>query len=124
MFVPNFADICVAIRSRRGIVISDLDSLDLLAIKFLLIVDAWGTTAYAAAKQPKTLASPKIWIPMTMTDCSLVSIDLGIFTRLLLRLFPFLPLLFDHFFLIFVHVLDKVLWVVATHFQRNSNMKH
>ena len=84
MFVPKFGDMWVAISSRRGIVISDLDSLDLLAIKFWLVLEGWWTTVYTAPDQPRILASLKVCISMTVSDCSLVGIDLGILTQLLL----------------------------------------
>lgn len=40
---------------------------------------------YAPVKQPRTPASPKMRISMTVTDSGLVGIDLTIFTRLLLE---------------------------------------
>ena len=84
MFVPKFGDMWVTISARPGIVISDLDSLDLLAIKFWLVLEGWWTTVYTAPHQPRILASLKVCISMTVTDCSLVGIDLGILTQLLL----------------------------------------
>ena len=40
---------------------------------------------YAAAQEPRTPAPPKMRISMTVTDSSLVVIDLAIFTQLLLK---------------------------------------
>ena len=38
---------------------------------------------YTAPDQPRILASLKVCISMTVSDCSLVGIDLGILTQLL-----------------------------------------
>ena len=40
---------------------------------------------YAAAQQPRTPASPKMRMSMTVTDSSLVGTDLAVFTGLLLK---------------------------------------
>ena len=62
MFVPKFADRCVAMSCRLGIVILALDSLDLLEISFWLILDGSWTATYAAAQYFAILGLQNVYI--------------------------------------------------------------